>query len=80
MKKTAILLLLLFVNILSAQRVAGLILDYTTKEPIKNAHIFINNKVLVTNKKGNFYFNFKKGKQIIFSVSHLKYNDQKTTV
>ena len=79
MKKTAILLLLLFVNTLSAQRVAGLILDYTTKEPIKNAHIFINNKVLVTNKKGNFYFNFKKGKQIIFSVSHLKYNDQKIT-
>ena len=30
-------------------------------------------------EKGKFSFNFKKGKQIRFSVSHIKYKNQKVT-
>tara|TARA_B110000090_G_scaffold128740_1_gene142289 strand:+ start:4312 stop:5649 length:1338 start_codon:yes stop_codon:yes gene_type:complete len=79
MKKTIIVLFFLFLNTLYSQRISGIILDATTKQPIENAHVFVTKKVLVTNKKGNFSFNFKKGKQILFSVSHIKYNDQKVT-
>jgi N-acetylneuraminic acid mutarotase len=79
MKKIITILFFIFLNTLYSQRISGIILDAVTKDPIENAHIFITKKVLVTNKKGKFSFNFKKGKQIRFSVSHIKYKDQKVT-
>jgi hypothetical protein len=79
MKKIITILFFIFLNTLYSQRISGIILDAITKTPIENAHIFITQKVLVTNKKGKFSFNFKKGKQIRFSVSHIKYKDQKVT-
>jgi N-acetylneuraminic acid mutarotase len=79
MKKIITILFFIFLNTLYSQRISGIILDAVTKTPIENAHIFITKKVLVTNIKGKFSFNFKKGKQIRFSVSHIKYKDQKVT-
>lgn len=75
MKKTLLLSLLIFLttNVLS-QKISGIVLDSISNKPIEKAHIFLNNKVFFTNKKGRFSFYHKKKTQQVFTVSHLQYH------
>ena len=73
MKKLLIISFFICSSISFAQKVTLKVLDYSTKEPVEKAHVFFINKVIYTNKKGEFSVNLKKKDSINFSVSHLKY-------
>lgn len=80
MKKIAFLLILLMSISSFAQRVKGVVIDSETKLPVKSAHIQINDKIIVTNKRGKFSFRIPKNWDKNFYVSHLSYRNQKRTL
>lgn len=77
MKNIILILLIFFSMIASAQKIKGYIYDLETKKPIRGAHIQINDKVLITNKKGLFSFRTPKNWNEIIYITHLSYKNQK---
>ena len=76
MKKVVVLLVFLISISVSAQRIKGVVVDSETNQPIKHAHIQIKDKVVLTDKKGNFSFRAPKNWDKSFYVTHLSYENK----
>ncbi|WP_288955504.1 kelch repeat-containing protein [uncultured Polaribacter sp.] len=62
-----------------SQKVTGVVLDFKTKQPIEKAHIFLPNKIIYSNEKGNFLINLKTLENVNFTISHINYQTTKFT-
>lgn len=78
MKKITLLLFLVFSNTVFSQRISGFLLDSETKEPIYRAHIKVNKKIYLSDKKGFFSFILKNSKRI--TISHIKYQTKSVEI
>jgi hypothetical protein len=77
MKKILYLFIFLVSIGVSAQKIKGVVIDSETKEPIEHAHIQIKDKVILTNKKGEFSFRAPKKWDNNFYITHLSYQNKK---
>jgi len=79
MKKLALFIFLITFSNSFSQKITGVVLDSETKEPIEKAHVFLQNKVVITNSKGVFSFYHKKGNKRELKVTHLNYINKDVT-
>ena len=78
MKKTILLLFLVFSNVVFSQKISGFLLDSKTKKPIYKAHIKVDKKIFLSDKKGFFSFVLKNSKRI--TISHIKYQTKSVEI
>lgn len=79
MKRLLFLLLTFFFSIaLFSQKLTGKIVDFSTNKPIENAHITIKNKVVLSDKNGNFTVNLYQTRSL--KITHVKYQNKKIRI
>lgn len=73
MKKLILFLTLTFSLCVYSQKIKGTVFDSETKKPIIEAHIEIENKIIITDKKGRFSFSTPKNWNKRVTITHISY-------